>query len=452
VGLRLRTATVVAVAVCLLGSLVGTATVLIALNISPRLGTRLIRSVFEKDAADVKRAMEAHAPGGISSSVDQPYRSGDDHARLDVYFPETVGPDERLPTVVWTHGGAWISGHKDDAAPYFQLIAAEGYAVYALFGDGSAAPGGVWAAWAADWVWTFSIGLLPFVFLLFPNGRLPSRRWRPVAFFAAALYVALPVGYALLPGSLGSFPSIENPMGYGGAEDEILPGVNQALVWIALVLTVLLSVVSLMLRFRRAVGVERQQIKWVAYTAVLLITYALVDLFFQDVITPVAPVLDAVFVGSFYAAIAVAILKHRLYDIDVIINRTLVYGILTATLALVYFGSVVLLQRAFVLLTGETSQLTVVASTLAIAALFNPLRWRVQAFVDRRFYRRKYDARKTLEEFSARLRDETDLGALNDELVEVVRDTVQPAHVSLWLRTADRTRNPDSRGEPEASG
>jgi len=330
--------------------------------------------------------------------------------------------------------------------------AAEGYAVYALFGDGSAAPGGVWAAWAADWVWTFSIGLLPFVFLLFPNGRLPSRRWRPVAFFAAALYVALPVGYALLPGSLGSFPSIENPMGYGGAEDEILPGVNQALVWIALVLTVLLSVVSLMLRFRRAVGVERQQIKWVAYTAVLLITYALVDLFFQDVITPVAPVLDAVFVGSFYAAIAVAILKHRLYDIDVIINRTLVYGILTATLALVYFGSVVLLQRAFVLLTGETSQLTVVASTLAIAALFNPLRWRVQAFVDRRFYRRKYDARKTLEEFSARLRDETDLGALNDELVEVVRDTVQPAHVSLWLRTADRTRNPDSRGEPEASG
>ena len=138
-GLRLRTATVVAVAVCLLGSLVGTATVLIALNISPRLGTRLIRYVFEKDAADVKRAMEAHAPGGISSSVDQPYRSGDDHARLDVYFPETVGPDERLPTVVWTHGGAWISGHKDDAAPYFQLIAAEGYAVVSV--DYSVAPG-----------------------------------------------------------------------------------------------------------------------------------------------------------------------------------------------------------------------------------------------------------------------------------------------------------------------
>lgn len=128
-GLRIRKATVVAVAVCLLGGLVGTAAALIALNISPRPGTRLIRYVFEKDGADVKRAMVAHAPGGISSSVDQPYRSGDDDARLDVYFPETVGPDERLPTVVWTHGGAWISGHKDDAAPYFQLIAAEGYAV-----------------------------------------------------------------------------------------------------------------------------------------------------------------------------------------------------------------------------------------------------------------------------------------------------------------------------------
>lgn len=139
VGLRLRKATVAAVEVCLLGSLVGTATVLIALNVSPRPGALLIRSVFEKGAADVKRAMEAHAPGGISSSLDQPYRSGDDHARLDVYFSETVGPDERLPAVVWIHGGAWISGHKDDAAPYFQLIAAEGDTVASV--DYSLAPG-----------------------------------------------------------------------------------------------------------------------------------------------------------------------------------------------------------------------------------------------------------------------------------------------------------------------
>jgi hypothetical protein len=141
----------------------------------------------------------------------------------------------------------------------------------------------------------------------------------------------------------------------------------------------------------------------------------------------------------------IAILRYRLYEIDIIIDRTLIYGSLTAILAAVYFGGIVVLQRVFVVLTSEQSTLAVAASTLVIAALFNPLRRRIQSFIDRRFYRRKYDARKTLEAFSAKLRDETDLGTLSDEMVGVVRETMQPAHASLWLRphTISKRRQAD---------
>jgi hypothetical protein len=185
--------------------------------------------------------------------------------------------------------------------------------------------------------------------------------------------------------------------------------------------------------------VERQQIKWFAYTAGLFAIAIVLQIMTLAVETPLwfERAEFALFTAAGTAipiSIGIAILKYRLYDIDLLINRTLVYGSLTATLVALYFGGIVVLQRVFVVLTGQQSTLAVVASTLLIAALFTPLRRRIQSFIDRRFYRSKYDARKTLEAFSAGLREETDLDALSDDLVVVVRETMQPAHVSLWLR------------------
>jgi hypothetical protein len=199
---------------------------------------------------------------------------------------------------------------------------------------------------------------------------------------------------------------------------------------------------SVFMRLRRAIGVERQQIKWFAYAAAatvigLVLAYVIpevidVPLWFERIgyaillsLIPTIPI-----------SIGIAILKYRLYEIDILINRTLVYSSLTLMLALVYLGVVTATQALFQTLTGheQLPQLVVVASTLVIAALFTPLRRRIQSFIDRRFYRKKYDARKTLEAFSATLRDEMDLDAMSDDLVGVVRETMQPAHVSLWLR------------------
>jgi hypothetical protein len=190
------------------------------------------------------------------------------------------------------------------------------------------------------------------------------------------------------------------------------------------------AVAAVVVRFRRSRGVERQQMKWFLFAVAPVLTIPL-EGYVPEIVNQIA--FGWVLIGL-PTAIGIAVLKYRLYDIDVVINRTLVYGTLTVSLALVYLGSVALLREVIFGFTGQSSQLTVVASTLTIAALFNPLRRRIQAFVDRRFYRHKYDARKTLEGFGARLRGETDLEALGDDLVAVVRETVQPEHASLWLR------------------
>ena len=237
---------------------------------------------------------------------------------------------------------------------------------------------------------------------------------------------------ALSPGP-GVGLSIRNPFGI-----ESLPNLNEQLQALMFVLIFLASV-SLVVRLHHARGVERQQIKWVAYAGALgggasLPTYTVleaVDIRWLHMVGYVAALVGIVGVPT---AVGIAITRYRLYEIDRIINRTLVYGSLTVTLIALYFGVIVVSQRAFVLLTSERSTLAVVASTLLIAALFTPLRRLIQGFIDRRFYRSKYDARKTLEAFSAQLRNETDLEALSDDLVGVVRETMQPAHVSLWLR------------------
>jgi hypothetical protein len=294
-------------------------------------------------------------------------------------------------------------------------------------------------------IWIPPVGLLGiYLILLFPDGKLPSRRWRPLAWLSGVVMVLASLGITFSPGPLEGHPGVRNPFGLEGAPSWVVTA--GIVILLMLPLCMLASALSLVLRYRRSKGEQREQIKWIAFAAsVVVIVYLIAmvgSLFFPlgwgSAGTPLwLGLLQQAALASFTAvpiAVGFAVLKYRLYDIDIVINRTLVYGTLTITLVALYFGGIVVLQRVFVLLTGQQSTLAVVASTLAIAALFVPLRRRVQGFVDRRFYRRKYDARKTLEAFSAKLRDETDLEALNNDLVGVVRETMQPAHVSLWLR------------------
>ncbi len=280
----------------------------------------------------------------------------------------------------------------------------------------------------AQMAWSLPVTLLGYLsmalfvplFYLFPDGRfVPS--WTRVL---AALWVVLQSPYYFFPNSP-----------YGPSSWSV---------WLsgAVFISYLLSMVfAQVYRYRRVSGpIERQQTKWVVFGLAVVIVGALMlalvaeGFFFPVLYREFAGIVVDPFFVVLPLCIGIAVLRYRLWDIDVVINRSLVYGSLTATLLALYFGGIALLQRLFVVLTGEKSTLAVVASTLVIAALFNPLRRRIQSFIDRRFYRRKYDARKTLEAFSAKLRDETDLEALSNELVGVVRETTQPKHVSLWLR------------------
>ena len=308
-----------------------------------------------------------------------------------------------------------------------------GYATRTLVVEQGSLPGGALAGLIADLTWVPSLlGGTALLFLLFPDGRLLSPRWRPVLWLVAFVTFGYVVATLLKPGSLYYFPAVDNPLGVEGS-GSVIDLLVEASGGAAIVM-ILVSVASLIARFRRSHGQERQQLKWLAYAAGLL-----------ALSTPVQPLLDGLEIAGLAisdvvfgllisllpVAVGLAILRHRLYDVDLVINRTLVYGALSATLAGTYLGLVLLIGLAI----GE-SDVAIAGSTLAVAALVRPARARIQALVDRRFYRRRYDAALTLEAFSARLRDELDLEALGGDLRAVVRETVQPAHVSLWLRSA----------------
>ncbi len=286
--------------------------------------------------------------------------------------------------------------------------------------------------WFANWSWLWLIFPLLFVILYFPTGRVPSPRWRWLPVLGLGLVVYFMVFSALLPelNAPGEPPpwTVPNPIG-------VLSAPFSMPVWIALLLTVVVgSVASLFVRFRRADRVERSQLKWLLYACgVFLPVYAGAGFVGNMSGTDIFEA--TLFLSILSLAIAIAILRYRLYDIDVVIRKTLVYTVLTVLLALVYFGSVILLQRVVTALTGiEQSTLAVVVSTLVIAALFTPLRRRIQDAVDRRFYRKKYDAQRVLAQFAQTARDETNLDALTGELARVVQETLQPERVSVWLR------------------
>jgi hypothetical protein len=322
------------------------------------------------------------------------------------------------------------------------LLSSE-YAAYALLAQPDSLPGGLVMVWIRAWAWVPYVGLFVLLFLVFPEGWPRSRapRW-----FTSLVLFVIAYGTVLAAFSPGPIDAIggavQNPLGM-----EALRGVgtNSAVGPVESVLYVLgiVAAASLFGRMRRARGVERQQLKWFAYATVVLVGGVVLGFTVSEAtgvswLGEIGFVLRMVGLAGLPIAIGIAVLRHRLYNIDRIINRTFVYGALTTMLLGVYVADIVLLQRLFVLLTGERSTLAVVASTLMIAALFTPLRRRIQSFIDRRFYRRKYDAAKTLEAFSAQLRNETDLEALSDDLVGVVRETMQPAHVSLWLGPSRR--------------
>jgi hypothetical protein len=306
------------------------------------------------------------------------------------------------------------------------LLLAERLGWHFLVAGSGAAP---FLFWVADWFWLCAVvPLFIGVPLLFPSGRPASARWRRLLYLALANVALFVILTTLTAGPLEQYPVAENPFGVARVFADV-----RDIAFAGVIASALISIASLFLRFRSAEGVEREQIKWMWVAVAVLVAGLATQSSLEDSHPSLAGALFIVSIMSIPVAVAVAILRYRLYDVNVVVNRTLVYGGLTASLAAVYLGGVLLFGLLLAPITSD-SGLAVAISTLAVAALFRPVRARIQALVDRRFYRRRYDAAVTLDAFNARLRDEIDLDSLVRELGGVVEQTVQPSHVSLWLR------------------
>ena len=299
------------------------------------------------------------------------------------------------------------------------------YALHALVVDPESLPAGRAFAWLSNWIWVIPVGLLAFLFLIFPTGRLRSRTWRPAAWFVGGAFALATVGMLIAATRLWAHPFTSTSLGS--------PGPTALLYLLAAALfsaAVLVSVVALIVRFVKSSGEERLQLKWCAWAALVL---AVVFVASTWASSAVVSVLDSLAFLGLWAAIAVAVLKYRLYDIDRIISRTLAYAVVTGLLVGVYAGLVLLATRVL----SVHTPVAVAAATLAAVALFSPLRRRVQRVVDRRFNRARYDADQTVAAFAGRLQDATDLGAVRDDLTRVVHQALEPAHVSVWISQRD---------------
>jgi hypothetical protein len=356
-----------------------------------------------------------------------------------------------VPFLTYATVGAFVASRRPENAVGWLLCGmglvfafhafAGAYADYALVARPGSLPGGVVMLWVSTG-WLSVPGMLlgvVLLILLFPDGRPPNRGLWTVAWMAVGGATLGALSSAVSPGPMNGYEAVPNPFGVSRSVDEEVMWPLAALGVVVLLISWVASVISLHLRLDGARGAEREQIKWFAYAAALLLFGVFVGFPAADAMG--GPWANFVLLVTGFSllplAVGFAIFRHHLYDVNVVVNRTLVYGALTAILAGIYFGGVTATQAILQTLTGqqELPQLAIVASTLVIAALFSPLRRRLQGFIDKRFYRRKYDARKILEAFSARLRNETDLDALRDEVIRVVRNTMQPEHASLWLRT-----------------